>query len=227
MTNKAKIIGLLMVAAAYSQAGITSEDFAVYDGPTITADTGLDDSATSTTKYLSINSPGDPIVSDSAGTEPYFKAYRDRDTKYFVTSSIEEFVWASTGIFINSISYGTAINSGLDSEFAGGNLLYDEMGRNNDDLTFTTPTDIEYLGFRISAGGDDYYYGWVEVYGEIQLDPAGSASDNRAMVRIARTAILTVPNETILAGQVPEPTVMSMVGLCGLGLLMFRRRFCA
>jgi len=217
-----------MLAAAFAQADILTNDYRV--DPIKIADTGLSNDTDAMSLSLYINSDGAVSTAAPSGNSVFFTAYRDRDEggwPFHPTTKLEEYVSASSGVCTNSLSFGTVINSS-DWNFSGEDIFSSDVIPDLINGGSDKQSDTRYLGFRISVGGDDYVYGWAEVYAEIETEYRLYDSKNQAVVQILRTGISTVVGETILAGQtIPEPTVMSMVGLCAVGLLIFRRRFCS
>jgi hypothetical protein len=72
----------------------------------------------------------------------------------------------------------------------------------------------QYWGIAYSVGGSNFNYGWVQL----------SYDASTTTATFLGAAINTTPNQSILVGQVPEPSALSLLAFALSGLAMLRRR---
>jgi hypothetical protein len=220
------VILLTVIVGIGGTASAVSIYYNDYSSSPKVADTGLSNDIGSDDAYLYISNDADVTSFDPAGNNVYLLANRSRDRKALSSNNIEESVSGSSsaegGICMSYLSLGNSVGSGRN--YDGGNFLY-KFDTNNPGNTYTS-TGTKYIGFRISAGGDDYYYGWMKFSAFIKTD--GAVYDfNQAQVTIYEVAIMDTVNTTITVGQtevVPEPATLALFAFGACGLIKRRKK---
>lgn len=133
---------------------------------------------------------------------------------------------SGSGIGNIGIAEGEVIDENTVYNPTGEPLL--EMDLADSGFTTTNQSFSGYLPMRFSESGTtNFQYGWVEVEAMVEL--ANGSSDSldisTAMVKINRWAFEEDANTSLVAGQVPEPTVLILVLTTGIGTLAGRRIF--
>lgn len=189
----------------------------------IKAYTGSSDSTTATEKYINIGSGCSILEADAADTTGVsFEAYRIREVSPF--SSFDESIIFSKGICKTALNFGDRIDASLD--FDGGTVFSAHDGINPNDNTYSLSSG--YYAFRVSAGVDIYYYGWVQLDGVLATSKSSwnpaVPDKNSAMVEITSMGMQDTAGYTIDAGTVvPEPASVLLIGLGGLLIAGYRR----
>ena len=80
--------------------------------------------------------------------------------------------------------------------------------------TYSSSLSNNYWGIAYSVGGSNFNYGWVQL----------SYDASTTTATFVGAAINTTPNQSILVGQVPEPSALSLLAVALGGLAMLRRR---
>jgi hypothetical protein len=88
------------------------------------------------------------------------------------------------------------------------------LGGNNYYFPMYSSSSSAYWGLAYAVGGGNFNYGWVQL--------SYDASTTTATFLAA--AINTSPNQSILVGQVPEPSALSLLAVALGGLATLRRR---
>ncbi|MFI4910412.1 MAG: PEP-CTERM sorting domain-containing protein [Sedimentisphaeraceae bacterium JB056] len=223
--SKLILLTFLLSIAGFAEAvSIYHNDYS--SDPKI-ADTGLSNLAGSDDAFLYISSSGNVTEFNPAGNNVYLLANRYREKRALIgANNIEESVVASSsaegGVCMNYLSEGASVGSGRN--YDGGDILrkFDET---NPGDTYSS-TGTKYLGFRISAGNGDYYYGWMKMSAFIKTE-AAPYDYNQAQVTIYEVAIMDTVNTTITVGQtevVPEPATLALFAFGACGLLKRRKK---
>ena len=89
------------------------------------------------------------------------------------------------------------------------------LGGNNYYFPMYSSSSSAYWGLAYAVGGGNFNYGWVQL----------SYDASTTTATFIGAAINTTPNESILVGQVPEPSALSLlaVGLGGWAIMRRRR----
>jgi len=87
----------------------------------------------------------------------------------------------------------------------------------------STASYDDYLAFLFDAGGNNFFYGWMEVYATADIPPNGKQST--VSFSIKHLAFNNVANESIAVGAIPEPAMVTLVLGFGAALLAARRIF--
>jgi hypothetical protein len=89
------------------------------------------------------------------------------------------------------------------------------LGGDNYYFPMYSSSSSAYWGLAYAVGGGNFNYGWVQL----------SYNASTTTATFLGAAINTTPNESILVGQVPEPSALSLlaIGLGGLAILRRRR----
>ena len=88
------------------------------------------------------------------------------------------------------------------------------LGGNNYYLPTYNSSSSAYWGLAYAIGGGNFNYGWVQL----------SYDASTTTATFLGAAINTTPNQSILVGQVPEPSALSLLAAGLGGLAMLRRR---
>ncbi len=88
------------------------------------------------------------------------------------------------------------------------------LGGNNYYFTMYSSSSSAYWGLAYAVGGGNFNYGWVQL----------SYDASTTTATFLGAAINTTPNQSILVGQVPEPSALSLLAVALGGLAMLRRR---
>jgi len=88
------------------------------------------------------------------------------------------------------------------------------LGGNNYYFPMYSSSSSAYWGLAYAVGGGNFNYGWVQL----------SYDASTTTATFIGAAINTTPNESILVGQVPEPSALSLLAVGLGGLAMMRRR---
>ncbi len=88
------------------------------------------------------------------------------------------------------------------------------LGGNNYYFPMYSSSSSAYWGLAYAVGGGNFNYGWVQL----------SYDASTTTATFLGAAINTTPNQSILVGQVPEPSALSLLAVALGGLAMLRRR---
>ena len=88
------------------------------------------------------------------------------------------------------------------------------LGGNNYYFPMYSSSSSAYWGLAYAVGGGNFNYGWVQL----------SYDASTTTATFLGAAINTTPNQSILVGQVPEPSALSLLALGLGGLAILRRR---
>lgn len=88
------------------------------------------------------------------------------------------------------------------------------LGGNNYYFPMYSSSSSAYWGLAYAVGGGNFNYGWVQL----------SYDASTTTATFVGAAINTTPNQSILVGQVPEPSALSLLAVALGGLATLRRR---
>ena len=88
------------------------------------------------------------------------------------------------------------------------------LGGDNYYFPMYSSSSSAYWGLAYAVGGGNFNYGWVQL----------SYDASTTTATFIGAAINTTPNESILVGQVPEPSAVSLLAIGLSGLAMMHRR---
>jgi hypothetical protein len=88
------------------------------------------------------------------------------------------------------------------------------LGGNNNYFPMYSSSSSAYWGLAYAIGGGNFNYGWVQL----------SYDASTTTATFLGAAINTTPNQSILVGQVPEPSALSLLAVALGGLATLRRR---
>jgi len=88
------------------------------------------------------------------------------------------------------------------------------LGGNNYYFPMYSSSSSAYWGLAYAVGGGNFNYGWVQL----------SYDASTTTATFLGAAINTTPNQSILVGQVPEPSALSLLAVGIGGLALVRRR---
>ena len=88
------------------------------------------------------------------------------------------------------------------------------LGGNNYYFPMYSSSSSAYWGLAYAVGGGNFNYGWVQL----------SYDASTTTATFLGAAINTTPNQSILVGQVPEPSALSLLAVALGGLATLRRR---
>ena len=88
------------------------------------------------------------------------------------------------------------------------------LGGNNYYFPMYSSSSSAYWGLAYAIGGGNFNYGWVQL----------SYNASTTTATFLGAAINTTPNQSILVGQVPEPSALSLLALGLGGLTILRQR---
>ena len=88
------------------------------------------------------------------------------------------------------------------------------LGGNNYYFPMYSSSSSAYWGLAYAVGGGNFNYGWVQL----------SYDASTTTATFLGAAINTTPNQSILVGQVPEPSALSLLAIGLGGLAILRRR---
>ena len=137
--------------------------------------------------------------STSHGWNIYNDTFMMGGSGLLLWNSSNTFQWVTSG----PLAKDTLLDSGAS------------LGGNNYYLPTYNSSSSAYWGLAYAIGGGNFNYGWVQL----------SYDASTTTATFLGAAINTTPNQSILVGQVPEPSGFSLlvVGLSGLSILRRRR----
>jgi hypothetical protein len=123
-----------------------------------------------------------------------------------------------TTSFLN-LSDTVGASSGWGVDFEGGSIAF-ALIFGGGDYQSDSSGDL-YVGFRLNQGGEDFYYGWAQIYGTAIADGPENSAD--AVVGVKKMAFNNTLNEDIAVGVIPEPATALSLAMGGLVIAVYRR----
>jgi len=199
---KLYFLTLVLVAALTSFAGSAkAQSFDIYTGPwSLSSGQSLlmnwSPSSSYTVQSYPYRTMGSVFLAPTQTQPDYGFGYGSSTNPAMAGS------WGGSSLTGSTSELNSGAVIGTGTTFSGWNVIEPSGG-----------SSASYMGLAYDLGDGNYNYGWMKY----------STSSDSSTITFLGAAMNTTTNESILAGQVPEPSALSLLAV-GLGALAMMRR---